>query len=69
MDRRLFGTNGIRGIYNSELTVEMAFKIAASIGSFYSGGRILLARDGRLSSPVLSQVVSAGLMDAGCTVY
>ncbi|MBS7645392.1 MAG: phosphoglucosamine mutase [Candidatus Bathyarchaeia archaeon] len=69
MDRRLFGTNGIRGVYNGELTVEMAFKVAASIGSFYSGGRMLLARDGRLSSPILSHAVAAGLMDAGCTVY
>ncbi|MEM2123579.1 MAG: phosphoglucosamine mutase [Candidatus Bathyarchaeia archaeon] len=66
---RLFGTNGIRGIYNRELTAETAFRIAASIGSFYSGGSILLARDGRLSSPIISQVVAAGLMDAGCTVY
>ena len=69
MAERLFGTNGIRGVYNRELTVEKAYRIAASIGSYYSGGRILLARDGRLSSLILSQAVSAGLMDAGCTVY
>lgn len=69
MARRLFGTNGIRGVYNKELTAEMAFKIAASIGTFYSGGRLLLARDGRLSSPLLGYATAAGLIDAGCVVY
>ena len=69
MAKRLFGTNGIRGVYNEELTAEMAFRIAASIGTFYSGGRILLARDGRLSSPLLGYAVAAGLIDTGCVVY
>ncbi len=69
MEKRLFGTNGIRGVFNKELTPEMTLKVASSIGTFYSGGLLLLARDGRLSSPLLSQVAAAGLIDAGCTVY
>lgn len=66
---RLFGTNGIRGVYNEELTPEFMFKVAASIGSFFKGGRVLIARDGRNSGPILSMVAAAGLMDAGCRVY
>ncbi|TFH22768.1 hypothetical protein E4G67_03985, partial [Candidatus Bathyarchaeota archaeon] len=31
--RKLFGTNGIRGLVNVELTPEMAIKVGASIGT------------------------------------
>ncbi len=33
--RKLFGTNGIRGLVNIELTPEMAIKVGACIGTFF----------------------------------
>ena len=33
--RKLFGTNGIRGLVNKELTPEMAIRIGLSIGTFF----------------------------------
>lgn len=32
---KLFGTNGIRGLTNKELTPEMAVKIGSAIGTFF----------------------------------
>ena len=69
----LFGTNGVRGKLDV-LTPSLAFGLAASFGTWSSGGaaghakRIALARDMRLTSPMLSSAVRAGLLSAGCDV-
>lgn len=69
MQRRLFGTNGIRGIVNETLTPQFALKIAEAIGTFFNEGEILLGYDGRTSSPALASAVTSGLTATGCTVY
>lgn len=65
---RLFGTNGIRGKFGDELTVELAVKIALSIGTYFNGGEILVGSDGRVSSPLLKRAVISGLLASGCNV-
>jgi phosphomannomutase/phosphoglucomutase len=67
--RRLFGTNGIRGVVNVELTPEFVMKIASAIGTFFERGHILVGYDGRTSSPMFAQAVIAGLTSTGCAVY
>ena len=67
--RRLFGTNGIRGVVNKDLTAKFALEIGQSIGTIFDHGRILLGRDGRSSGVFLSSAVASGLMAAGCSVY
>ncbi len=67
--RRLFGTNGIRGVVNKDLTAEFALEIGQSIGTIFNNGRILLGRDGRSSGTLLSSAVASGLMASGCSVY
>jgi len=67
--RRLFGTNGIRGVVNKDLTAKFALEIGQSIGTIFNNGRILLGRDGRSSGMLLSSAVASGLMAAGCSVY
>ncbi len=66
---QLFGTNGIRGIVNRELTPEFSTEIALSIGSYFNRGRVLLGYDGRISNTMLANAVSAGLVSTGCDVY
>ena len=68
MGRRLFGTNGIRGIANKDLTPQLALKAAQAIGIFFGGGKILVGRDGRVSSPTIETAVRAGLLSTGCHV-
>lgn len=69
MPRPLFGTNGIRGIVNKELTPEFASKIGISLGTFFQGHKILLGFDGRTSSPFLRSTLAGALLSTGCDVY
>ncbi len=67
--RRLFGTNGIRGVANIGLTPEFAMKIGGAVGTFFEKGQILVGYDGRTSSPMFVKAVIAGLTSTGCTVH
>lgn len=67
--RRLFGTNGIRGLVNTELTPEMAIKIGSAIGTFFKHGNLIVGHDARTSSPMLARAVIAGLNATGCNVF
>jgi phosphomannomutase/phosphoglucomutase len=64
----LFGTNGIRGVVNKELTPEIAIKIGSAIGTFFKHAKILVGYDARTSSPMLAKAVIAGLNATGCDV-
>jgi phosphomannomutase/phosphoglucomutase len=66
--RRLFGTNGIRGIVNKELTPEMAIEIGSAIGTFFRHAKLLVGYDARTSGPMLAKAVIAGLNATGCDV-
>ncbi|NWG10597.1 phosphoglucosamine mutase [Candidatus Bathyarchaeota archaeon] len=66
--RRLFGTNGIRGVVNKELTSEMAIKIGSSVGTFFKHGTLIVGHDARTSSPMLTKAVIAGLNAVGCNI-
>jgi phosphomannomutase / phosphoglucomutase len=69
-DRKLFGTNGIRGLVNVELTPEMAIKVGCSIGTFFGRGEnLLLGHDARTSGVLLSKAVISGLNATGCNVF
>lgn len=67
--KRLFGTNGIRGVANRELTPEFALEVAYAIGVFFEKGKIIVGRDGRTSGLMLAKAVNAGLTSTGCQVY
>ncbi len=66
---KLFGTNGIRGVTNKELTPEMAIKIGSAIGTFFKKKNLLLGHDARTSGPMFAKAVTAGLTATGCNVY
>ncbi len=65
---KLFGTNGIRGVVNKELTPEMAIKVGSSIGTFFGRKNLLVGHDARTSGPMFAKAVIAGLTAAGCNV-
>lgn len=67
---RLFGTDGVRGIANDELTPELAFKIGragAYVLTGEAGGkpRILVGKDTRISGDVLEAALVAGICSVG----
>jgi phosphomannomutase/phosphoglucomutase len=65
---RLFGTNGIRGIVNKELTPEMAIRIGSAAGTFFKHAKLLVGCDARTSGSMLAKAVIAGLNASGCDV-
>jgi phosphoglucosamine mutase len=65
---RLFGTDGVRGVANEELTPQLAFDLArAAAGSIDgpSGDTVLLGRDTRRSGPMLTAALHAGFNSVG----
>jgi phosphomannomutase/phosphoglucomutase len=66
---KLFGTNGIRGVVNAELTPEMAAKAGCAIGTFFNKKTLLLGHDARTSGELFSKAVISGLTSTGCNVY
>ena len=60
---RLFGTDGVRGIANVELTCEMAYRLGQA-AAIYLGKTIVVGRDTRRSGDMLGAALSAGIMSA-----
>ncbi len=68
-ERRLFGTNGVRGVLNKELTLELVLELSQAIGTFFKARKMVVGSDGRTSSPALRNLAMAGLASVGCVVY
>jgi phosphomannomutase/phosphoglucomutase len=68
-EKKLFGTNGIRGIFGKDLSIEFLIDITFSIGHFFGKGPIVLGFDGRSSSYAIQKIISAVLMSMGIDVY
>lgn len=62
---KLFGTNGIRGVFAEDLTLEFIHDITLSIATFFKKGPILVGYDGRDSSPMIAKVVCSTLNSCG----
>ncbi|HXV45858.1 MAG TPA: phosphoglucosamine mutase [Nitrososphaera sp.] len=62
---RLFGTNGVRGVYGEELTSDLVIDLCYALGMYFGKGPIVVGYDGRKSSPALSRLVRATLNSAG----
>lgn len=60
----LFGTSGIRGIYGQEVTPALAMKVGNALGGLFPG-KILVGRDTRSTSPLLSKAAISGIVSSG----
>ena len=72
---KYFGTVGVRGVANTELTPELAFKLGRCGGYVLmqhapeqAHPRVLVARDTRISGQLLEQALVAGLLSVGIEV-
>jgi len=61
---RLFGTDGVRGRANSQVTPELAFDLARAAGE-KSDGPVVIGRDTRRSGPMLASALHAGFNAVG----
>ncbi len=67
---RLFGTDGVRGVANTELSCELAFQIGRAGALVLTNAgtrapRILIGRDTRISGLMLQQSLTAGICSVG----
>ena len=67
---RLFGTDGIRGVANVDLTPSLAYDLGRALGHFADGaGRsVVVGRDTRRSGEMLVSALAAGLTSVGTDV-
>ena len=69
---KLFGTNGIRGIVNKDMNVDLALNIGKAWGTYLKKEidtpEVAIGTDARLSNHMLKNAISAGLTSTGCNV-
>lgn len=68
---RLFGTDGVRGIANKDLTAQLAFRLAQAgamvLGDGIDKPRLVIGADTRISADMLESAMVAGLCSVGCS--
>lgn len=67
VNKRLFGTFGVRRRANEVLTPEFASKLAAAYGTLVKG-KVAVGGDTRTSTPMIKHAVISGLLSSGCAV-
>ncbi|WJY27058.1 MULTISPECIES: phosphoglucosamine mutase [Sporosarcina] len=70
---KYFGTDGVRGVANKELTPELAFRLGRFGGYVLTqhssdGARVLVGKDTRISGQMLESALTAGLLSTGVEV-
>ncbi len=62
----IFGTDGIRGKFNEEITYSLAYKVGYALGStLVKKSPILIGRDTRISGDILLQAITKGINESG----
>ena len=67
--KKLFGTNGVRGVFSEDFTLEFVNDLTMSLAAYFKKGKILVGYDGRHSSPIVAKIVSSTLNYSGLDCY
>lgn len=68
--RSLFGSSGISGLANLELTPDMAARIGAAYGAtFEKGSSVIASRDAHKTSRMLNRALMTGILSTGVNVF
>jgi phosphoglucosamine mutase len=62
-----FGSSGIRGLGNVDITPDLALRVGKAVGELY--GDTIIGRDPRLTGPMLVQALGAGLLSSGAGAW
>jgi phosphoglucosamine mutase len=63
-----FGTDGVRGVANAELTPELALALGRAAARVLDGDHVVIGRDTRISGPLLEAALAAGFASEGVSV-
>ncbi len=67
-ERRLFGTDGVRGVAGEVLTASLALQLGRAAVAELGARRLLILRDTRRSGPMLEAALAAGAASSGASV-
>src|SRR5215211_4844820 len=65
MERRYFGTDGVRGVVGETLTVDLVERLGKAATLWADGGRVFIGRDTRNTGPELEEAFARGVVGAG----
>jgi phosphomannomutase/phosphoglucomutase len=65
---RLFGTNGVRGVVNEDMNIELASNLGMAIGTYLKGKKVAIGTDTRTSNHMLKSAVISGLLATGSSI-
>ena len=69
MNKRLFGTSGVRGVVNQDLTPSLCNDVGRALGTMLpAGSSVCMGTDSRLSREMVKNAVSDGLIESGINV-
>lgn len=63
---KLFGTFGVRGLANLELTPRLAFDLGLALATHLDEGKVAVGHDNRTSSEMFEQAIVAGITAGSC---
>ena len=67
--RRLFGTSGIRGVVNQDLSPDLCRRVGLAIGTTLApASRVCVATDTRISRDAIKEAITTGLLSCGVNV-
>jgi phosphoglucosamine mutase len=65
---KLFGSSGVRGLANVDLTPVLACKVASAVATYAEAKSAIVARDTRVSGAMLEDALVSALLGCGCDV-
>ncbi|MEZ6132006.1 MAG: phosphoglucosamine mutase [Planctomycetaceae bacterium] len=68
MVSRILSISGLRGVIGDGLDPLYIAEFAGALGTMFSGGKVVVARDGRSTGPVVYHAVVSALLATGCEV-
>ena len=69
---KYFGTDGIRGVANETLTIDIAYRVGRFLGNYVKEngkGKICIGKDTRLSSSMFEHTIASGIAASGASAY
>lgn len=69
---KYFGTDGIRGVANDTLSLDIAYKVGRFLGYYVKNngqGKIVIGKDTRLSSSMFENMIASGISASGASAY
>jgi phosphoglucosamine mutase len=62
---KLFGSSGIRGLANVEITPALAQRLGAALATIHEGGTVVVGRDARTTGEMLAAALASGIASCG----